>query len=191
MIFFVNEDKNSELVNHVPWFLPDGIKKHLENIKNNNEKSELTKNHTTKEAYDHLIDILNMSNNSGIKFEEMKRIKHWFDTNQNSQNTKQYELYGGDIMKNWVNNQINSARKEAELHKQAKSLAGHENAYKKQHTKNNQTVVTRMDDKTPTYNPVTGNKQNRIKELTKINENRLIILSEKQQNELKKIFIKK
>ena len=40
MIFFVNEDKNSELVNQ----------KHLENIKNNNEKSELTKKSYNKRS---------------------------------------------------------------------------------------------------------------------------------------------
>ena len=189
MIFFINEDKNKKLINHIPWFLPDGIKHHLENIKDNNKKSDLTKNHTTKEAYDHLIDILQMNNEKGIKFEEMKRIKHWFDTNQNSKNTKQYELYGGDIMMNWVNNQLNSARQTAELNRKAKIVANQDNVYKKKHDNNTNLTVTQVDDKTPTYNPITGNKQNRIKELTRLKENKTILLTEKQQKELKLIFI--
>ena len=186
MIRFLTEDTSSELTKHIPWRLPDGIKKHLEKTLEDNKDKSLTSNPTTKEAMDHLKDILSMDKTGGIKFNEMKRMKNWFDRHSNAKKTKQYELYGGDIMMNWVNNQLNTARKTAEEHRKARKAAGYTNAYKKEHTADKQTTVTTVDDKTPSYNPTTNDKKNRLKELTAIREQRTVIISENQMRLLKK-----
>ncbi len=184
------EDTNKALTNHIPWHLPPGVRSHLENVKKNNDKTKLTKNHTTKEAWDHLIDILEMDNNNGIKTNEMKRIKHWFDTHYNSTNTKQYELYGGDVMKNWVNNQLNSARTLIKQQKEIEKAMGKQNTYKKSHDVDRQTTITKLIKSAPNYNPTSGNKLNRLKELSALNENinKIIVLNEEQIKNIIKLL---
>lgn len=197
MIHYLTESGsgNSELKNR-RWILPNGVLNHLYKIKDENEDSNLTQNHTTKEAFDHLKDMIdwNTSKNGGrvhgITYQEMKRIKNWFDTNTKAVGSVQYQLYGGEIMKNWVNAQLTSATKLIKQRKEAEKLAGKSNAFNKEHTKDS-TKVSKVDDKTPTYNPSTGEKQNKIKELTAMRESKTIILTEDQEKALSKLFINK
>ena len=187
MIHFITEggNGNKELKTH-RWFLPDGIRHHLEKIKDNNKKEELSKNHTTKEAWDHLVFIL--GEERGISYNEMKRMKNWFDKNKNAVKTKQYELYGGEIMKTWVENQLNSATLIVKQHKEAQRAMGKKNAFIKAHDADRQNTVTKVDTKVPTYNPLTLNKQNRLKELADIKEHKTVILSEKQKQKLNEVI---
>lgn len=183
MIHFITEggNGNKELKTH-RWFLPDGIRHHLEKIKDNNKKEELSKNHTTKEAWDHLVFIL--GEERGISYNEMKRMKNWFDKNKNAVKTKQYELYGGEIMKTWVENQLNSATLIVKQHKEAQRAMGKKNAFIKAHDADRQNTVTKVDTKVPTYNPATLNKQNRLKELGDLKEQKTIIITESQRKQL-------
>lgn len=169
MIFYLKEDTNKALTNHFPWHLPDGVKQHLLKIKDKNKKNDLTKNHTTKEAWDHLNFVLDNDNSKGLDLQNMKRIKHWFDTHQHAKTTKQYELYGGDVMMNWVNNQLTSARLLIKQQKEADRLMGKFNSFRKPHDEDKQTKVTKTLGKIATYNPITLNKQNKLKELTALN----------------------
>lgn len=173
MIHFITEDTNIRMTKHIPWRLPDGIKAVLLKTKKANERESLGGNHDTKEAWDHLNDILKMDSEGGISFNEMKRMKHWFDTHGNAKKTKQYELYGGDAMATWVNNQLESARRLERQRKEAEREAGKTNAFKKPHDADRSTRVTVIDNDTPTYNPATGNKQKRLRELTSLRENRI------------------
>lgn len=183
MIHFITEggNGNKELKTH-RWFLPDGVRHHLEKIKDNNKKEELSKNHTTKEAWDHLVFIL--GEKRGISYNEMKRMKNWFDKNKNAVKTKQYELYGGEIMKTWVENQLNSATLIVKQHKEAQRAMGKKNAFIKAHDADRQNTVTKVDTKVPTYNPATLNKQNRLKELGDLKEQKTIIITESQRKQL-------
>ena len=183
MIHYITEggDGNKELKTH-RWFLPDGVRHHLEKIKDCNKKEELSKNHTTKEAWDHLEFILGCER--GISYNEMKRIKNWFDKNGNATKTKQYELYGGNIMKTWVDNQLKSATLYVKKHKEAQRAMGKENAFIKPHEADRQNTVSKVDTKIPTYNPATLNKQNRLKELGELNEQKTIIITESQRKQL-------
>ena len=183
MIHFLAEggDGNKEL-KHRRWFLPDGVRAHLEKVKKENKKDELSKNHTTKEAWDHLVFIL--GEERGISYNEMKRIKNWFDKNSNATKTKQYELYGGEIMKTWVDDQLDSAALIVKQHKEAQRAMGKENAFIKAHDADRQTTATKADTKVPTYNPATLNKQNRLKELSVINENKTVIINESQRKKV-------
>lgn len=183
MIHYITEggDGNKELKSH-RWFIPDGVRHHLEKVKENNKKEELSKNHTTKEAWDHLEFILGCER--GISYNEMKRIKNWFDKNGNATKTKQYELYGGNIMKTWVDNQLKSATLCVKKHKEAQRAMGKENAFIKPHEADRQNTVSKVDTKIPTYNPATLNKQNRLKELGELNEQKTIIITESQRKQL-------
>lgn len=183
MIHYITEggDGNKELKSH-RWFIPDGVRHHLEKVKENNKKEELSKNHTTKEAWDHLEFILGCER--GISYNEMKRIKNWFDKNANATKTKQYELYGGNIMKTWVDSQLKSATLYVKKHKEAQRAMGKENAFIKPHEADRQNTVSKVDTKIPTYNPATLNKQNRLKELGELNEQKTIIITESQRKQL-------
>lgn len=187
MIHFITEggDGNKELKTH-RWFLPDGIRHHLEKIKDNNKKEELTKNHTTKEAWDHLNFIL--GEEKGIAYNEMKRIKNWFEKNKYATKTKQYELYGGEIMKTWVENQLNSATLIVKQHKEAQRAMGKKNAFIKAHDADRQTTATKADTKVPTYNPLTLNKQNRLKELSDIKEHKTVRITETQRKLINEVI---
>lgn len=180
MIHFITEGGNgNKELKTKRWFLPDGIRHYLEKIKSCNKKDELSKNHTTKEAWDHLMFILDQEN--GVSYNEMKRIKNWFDKNRNSTKTKQYELYGGEIMKTWVNNQLNSATLIVKQHKEAQRAMGKKNAFIKPHDADRQTTATKVDTNVPTYNPVTLDKQNRLKELSELKEQKTVIITELQR----------
>ena len=183
MIHYITEggDGNKELKSH-RWFIPDGVRHHLEKVKENNKKEELSKNHTTKEAWDHLEFIL--GSEKGISYNEMKRIKNWFDKNSNATKTKQYELYGGNIMKTWVDSQLKSATLYVKKHKEAQRAMGKDNAFIKPHEADRQNTVSKVDTKIPTYNPATLNKQNRLKELGELNEQKTIIITESQRKQL-------
>jgi len=187
MIHYITEggDGNKELKTH-RWFIPDGVRHHLEKVKDNNKKEELSKNHTTKEAWDHLEFIL--GEEKGISYNEMKRIKNWFDRNSNATKTKQYELYGGDIMKTWVESQLKSATLWVKKHKEAQRAMGKENAFIKPHEADRQNTVSKVDTKVPTYNPATLNKQNRLKELGELKENKTIIITESQRKQLLEVI---
>lgn len=190
MIHYITEggDGNKELKTH-RWFIPDGVRHHLEKIKDSNKKDELSKNHTTKEAWDHLEFIL--GEERGISYNEMKRIKNWFDKNRNATKTKQYELYGGNVMKTWVENQLDSAERYVKSHKEAQRAMGKENAFRKPHEADRQNTVSKVDSKVPTYNPATLNKQNRLKELSDLHENKVIVLDESQRITLKEAMSNK
>ena len=187
MIYFINEggSGNRELKNRY-WVLPDGVVHHLEKVKDDNEKEELTKNHTTKEAWDHLVYVLDKKDR--LNYQEMKRIKNWFDNHTNATKTKQYELYGGEIMKNWVNNQLNSAVLLVKQHKEAQRAMGKKNAFIKPHEADRQNTATKVDTKVPTYNPATLNKQNRLKELGELKENKTVIITEAQKRQLQEVM---
>ena len=90
-------------------------------------------------------------------------------------------------MKNWVNNALDTAVKVVKANKESDQRAGLKTREKDE--RDRQTKVSKVDDKTPTYNPATLNKLNRLKELTNINE-RVIVLTEQQSRELaEKLFI--
>lgn len=58
---------------------------------------------------------------SEITYQQLKRIKNWFDEFNGSQNDLSYILNGGDYMKNWVNQTLTSMRDDNKLGKEVKS----------------------------------------------------------------------
>ena len=72
-----------------------------------------------------------------ITYQGLKRIKNWFDKFNGNPNDLSYILNGGDYMKNWVNQQLQSMRSNIHTTKKNKSEAGMENQFISSHSKDN------------------------------------------------------
>ena len=70
-----------------------------------------------------------------ITYQQLKRMKNWFDTFTGSENDIPYILNGGHYVKNWVNDTLNSKRDGIENGKEAKSEVL-PNQYIQSHEKN-------------------------------------------------------
>jgi len=126
MVRILLTEGNKELKHRV-FPLGDGIRKHLESTlaSYNGDK--------TVDGYKRLNNILSMKN--GIAYNEMKRIKNFFDNYNGSDKSDEYILNGGDEMRTWVNNTLGLATKTIDDRKAALKAAGADNAYIKPHEK--------------------------------------------------------
>ena len=103
MVYLLNEDGNRYLKGR--RFMPsEGIVKRLQNNLDNFKGSK------SDAGYDRLNNLITMcKENGGIAYNEMKRLKNWFDTHRTAKGTNEYELIGGEIMDRWVSNKLESA----------------------------------------------------------------------------------
>lgn len=69
-----------------------------------------------------------------VTYQQLKRIKNFFDNYQGQHDEAPYILNGGDYMKNWVNRILNSWRDNDERSKEIKSIV-QPNQYIKPHNK--------------------------------------------------------
>ena len=125
MIHLLFEGGNKDLKNR-KFPLPKGVRKYLVTILNNYNGDK------DVEGYKRLNNILEMN---GIKYQEMKRLKNYFDNFQGDIHSDEYILNGGDAIKTWVNNTLNTATNAIRGFKQAKKDAGISNAFIKPHEK--------------------------------------------------------
>ena len=126
MLHIITE--NNEL-KHRTFPLPDGVRKILTKTLSNYNGDK------TIEGYKRLNNILEMNT---ISFQEMKRIKNFFDNYNGSDKSAEFVLNGGDAMKTWVNNTLYTATKTVHDYKQAKKDAGIDNAFIRPHEKDRQ-----------------------------------------------------
>lgn len=124
MLHIITET-NNELKNR-KFPLPDGIRKILQQTLNSYTGDK------TVDGYKRLNNILGMDS---ISYQEMKRIKNFFDHYMGTDKSAEFILNGGEPMKVWVNNTLNTATKAVHDFKQAKKDAGISNAFIKHHTK--------------------------------------------------------
>ena len=127
MIHFLFEG-NRELLNR-KFVIPKGIRSYLTGILNSYTGDK------SVEGYKRLNNILEMDS---ISYNEMKRIKNFFDNYKGTQYSSEYTLNGGEPMMNWVNNTLNTATSAIEGFKKAKKDAGMKNAYIRPHEKQRQ-----------------------------------------------------
>ena len=138
------------------------------------------------EGYKRLNSLIDMANNGGVRYEEMKRIKNWFDTHDKARNTDEYKLNGGDMMRNWIDLTLNDATKAIRDWKQARKDAGEKNAFIKHHEKDRQ---SKRKNKPTTAKVQTNNagksiyNNNAVRYESK--EERTLILTEEQLKCLK------
>lgn len=73
---------------------------------------------------------------SGIAtYQQIKRIKNWFEGYEGNKEDSPYILNGGERMKKWCDSVLDHWRKTLDIGKKAKSEGGMENEYIKYHTK--------------------------------------------------------
>jgi len=77
----------------------------------------------------------NLITNKTISYEEIKRIKNFFDNYEGDGTDVEYKLNGGDVGEKWVNNSLSNARNVIDSKKKVRMDGGEENQYKKTHTK--------------------------------------------------------
>ena len=172
MIHFIFEGGNSELKGRF-FPLGKGIRKHLEQTLASYDGDK------TIIGYKRLNNILSMEN--GIAYNELKRIKNFFDNYTGSDKSVDYILNGGTPMKLWVDNTLNTATSAIEGFKQAKKDAGAENAFRKPHEKNRQTKPQKPTvAKVQTANVVKGIHNNTAVQY----ESKIIRISEEQMQSI-------
>ncbi len=172
-------DENNDLKNRV-FPLPDGVRKIL--------KKTLSdyKGDKTIDGYKRLNNLLGMEN---ITYQEMKRIKNFFDNYKGTDKSYEYILNGGDAMKTWVNNTLNTATKVVHDFKQAKKDAGISNAFIRSHEKNRQ---TKKKNKPTQAKFVTNNVSHNIIDGTSLKyesiikpQSKVFVINEEQRDILK------
>lgn len=172
MLHFLTENK--ELKNR-RFPIPDGVRKFLQKTLDNYHGDK------TVDGYKRLNNILSMKS---IAYNEMKRIKNFFDNYIGSDKSTEFILNGGEPIKNWINNTLYTATKAIEDFKRAKKDAGINNAYIKPHTKNrqnkkkNKPTQVKFNTKNINRKMLDGNT------LRYENKNRTIIISQDQKKML-------
>lgn len=122
-------ETNSALKNRT-WVIPDNIKKiMMQNLQQFNGDKNAA-------GYDRLKNLLNMQN---VSYYELKRLKNFYD-NMTNDNQNEFELYGGNKMKQWVNNTLSSSRDMIETDKESKEKMNKPNVYRSSPTNKNVTI---------------------------------------------------
>ena len=134
MLHILTEDGNREL-KHRFFPLGKNIRQHLQNTLDGYEGDR------TINGFKRLNNILSMEN--GIAYNEMKRLKNFFDNYQGTPNSIEYILNGGEPMRLWINATLNRATKGVEDFKTAKKEAGIPNAYIRPHEKDRQNKTSK------------------------------------------------
>lgn len=123
---------NSDLIGQT-FKIPDDLKSHLQSILNSFGGNE------TAKGYQRLKGLVD---SNAITYEQMKRIKNYFDhANVNDPTeAEEYRLNGGERMEKWVNDELNSERFQIHRDKQIRSDAGEKNQFRKEFSKGSKTI---------------------------------------------------
>lgn len=89
-------------------------------------------NDQSVEGYKRNLELQKQEN---ITYQQLKRIKNFFDTFQGKQNEVPFILNGGVEMKSWVDNTLKQMRTNPKMTKRNKMETGMENQFLKNHEK--------------------------------------------------------
>jgi hypothetical protein len=112
---------NSELQGKY-WEIDDEMNNHLSRIYN------AYRGDKTVKGYSRLEGLLN---NRECSYEQMKRVKNFFDTFDGSNKDTSYLLNGGTKMKNWVDVCLGNARQDIKGKKKSMMNIGMDNQFQK------------------------------------------------------------
>ena len=85
-----------------------------------------------------------------ITYQQLKRMKNWFDSFKGKQNDLSYILNGGSYVKNWIDQTLSSMRNNVDLGKKIKSEVL-PNQYIQTHTKDSIKNLNRPSKSHQTY----------------------------------------
>lgn len=103
-----------------------------------------------------------------ITYQQLKRIKNFFDNFKGNQKEDVFILNGGVLMKNWVNDQLRKMREGLKITKRNKMDTGMENQFIKPHEKKDFTNVRPSQQHLSTrekYNSAVTESLRRINEI--------------------------
>lgn len=106
--------------------IPENVKLHLSKIFTAYRGDE------TVEGYARLKKLVNKDQ---ISYEQLKRVKNFFDNYNGNKNSTPYLLNGGSLMKAWVEKTLKDIRQDIEGKKKAMKDIGMPNQYQKTHSK--------------------------------------------------------
>jgi hypothetical protein len=89
---------------------------------------------------------IELRNSKEVTYQQLKRMKNWFDGFDGDRDDLEYILNGGDYVKNWVNNTLESKRNDVDLGKEIKSVVL-PNQYIDNHEKNDLASMNRPSEK--------------------------------------------
>jgi hypothetical protein len=89
---------------------------------------------------------IELRNSKEVTYQQLKRMKNWFDGFDGDRDDLEYILNGGDYVKNWVNNTLESKRNDVDLGKEIKSVVL-PNQYIDTHEKNDLASMNRPSEK--------------------------------------------
>jgi hypothetical protein len=118
-------------------FIPQKVQTHLSRIFTAYNGDE------TVEGYARLKKLVDKDQ---ITYEQMKRMKNFFDGYDGKRNSTPYLLNGGTMMKEWINKTLKDARKNIEGKKKAMKDTGMSNQYQKSHSKDGVKLDTHDSD---------------------------------------------
>jgi hypothetical protein len=117
---------NSELYDSTIVF-PDNIKQHI--------KICFARAKGADKSMEGFTRNQELQNQSEISYQQLKRIKNFFDNFKGNQNDLPFILNGGVEMKSWVDNTLRQMRENPKMTKKNKMNTGMENQFIKNHQK--------------------------------------------------------
>ncbi len=129
-----NKGGNSKLKGRY-WNCPDYVLNTLQNAVNKYEKIRNKDGKT--EGYERAKSIII---EKSITYEQMKRIKNWFDSYDGPWENWDFQLNGGKTMQNWVDSQLRTATTAVKNIKDAQKDTNPENTHIKSHEKDNNKI---------------------------------------------------
>ena len=117
---------NSKLYGNIV-IIPNTLLKHLEDCFNS------TEGNTNIEGWKRNQDL---RQSKQVSYQQIKRIKNWFDTYNGNKEDAPFILNGGDRMNNWCDEVLRVWRDDVKTSKQRKSDAGMQNQFLSSHEKN-------------------------------------------------------
>jgi len=109
------------------WNCPDYVLKEISNAIKNFNGNKKTQGYTRAQG---------ILNNKKIRYEQMKRIKNYFDTYSGDGNDPEFILNGGKIMNDWVNRELYDARASIDKLKKIQSNTSLKNEYRPNRNEN-------------------------------------------------------
>jgi len=117
---------NSNLYNNIAM-VPDSLVKHLTDSFNSVQGDTNTEGYKRNEE---------LRNTKKATYQQIKRIKNWFDTYSGNKEDAPFILNGGDRMHKWCDEVLRVWRDGSNSGKEVKSDAGMQNQYLDSHEKN-------------------------------------------------------
>ena len=174
------EGGNSDL-KYVQWVIPKGIRKYLKKVLDDYDGDK------TISGYDRLRNLLDMDY---VSYQEMKRLKNFFDNYEGTDKSNEYKLNGGDIMKSWVTTTLNRATKAIKDRKQHLKDTGVKNAFRNSSFKfrHNNEQGKKGKTKKLKFDDEKVKKENDAKQIKyeSLKRNNCIVITE---NQAKQLFI--